>query len=94
MTALPYRALWRRELNAGLYGQHPALTATWKRDHLWLAAVYQHQAEETERMLRDAMDAHDHPDVIRHFLVQYEADCARCHRIFLDGEQGVTHAAA
>ena len=86
MTALPYRALWRRELDAGLYGQNSQLTSTWKLDGLWLAAVLQHKAEESERMLQEALDADDHPDVIQHFLEQYEADCDACHRAFLDGE--------
>jgi hypothetical protein len=44
-------------------------------------------------MLQEALDANDHPDTIRHFLEQYEAECRRCDQIFLDGELGVTRAA-
>jgi hypothetical protein len=85
-TGLPYRALWRRELNAGLYGQDPQRTSTWKLDHLWLASVLQHRAEETLVMLNEAIEAGDHPDTVAHFLEQFEADCALCHRTFAEGE--------
>lgn len=84
-TDLPYRALWRRELNAGLYGQDPQLTSTWRLDGLWKAAVLQHQAEDTLQMLQESLDANDHPDTIQHFLEQYEAECDACHRAFLGG---------
>lgn len=93
MTDLPYRAMWRRELNARAYGQNPDLTATWKLDHLWLASVLQHKAEESEIMLQEALDANDHPDTIAHFLAQYEDDCAECHRVFLAGEEANDAAA-
>lgn len=93
MSDLPYKALWRREVSAGLYGQQMALTATWKLDGLWRAACLQNQAEDTERMLQESIDANDHPDTIAHFLEQYEAECAACHAAFL-ADQEETHAAA
>jgi hypothetical protein len=83
---LPYRALWRRELDLGVNGQNPAITSTWKLDHLWRAAVLQHKAEDSLQMLQESIDANDHPDTIAHFLEQYEADCEECHRVFADGE--------
>lgn len=94
MSRLPYRALWRRELNAGVGGQKPDLTSSWRLDNLWLASVLQHKAEESERMLQEALDyEHAHPDTIAHFLEQYEADCRECDRVFIDGEAGVSDAA-
>lgn len=84
MTPLPYRTLWRQELRAGVNGQKPDLTATWVLDNLWAAAVLQHKAEETERMLRETLDyEHAPPETIRHFLEQYEADCRACDDAFL-----------
>ena len=85
-TGLPYRALWRSELNAGRNGQNPDLTATWKLDHLWRAAVLQNWAEESLRMLNESIEAGDHPDTIAHFYEQFQADCERCHQTFADGE--------
>lgn len=86
-TGLPFRALWRRELNARLYGQDPDRPSTWKLDHLWRASVLQHQAEDTLVMLNEAIEAGDHPDTIAHFYAQFEADCKRCHETFLEGER-------
>jgi hypothetical protein len=84
MTYLPYRTLWRAELRDGVNGQRPDLTATWTLDNLWAAAVLQHKAEESERMLQETLDyEHAHPDTIRHFLEQYEADCRACDEAFL-----------
>lgn len=85
---LPYRALWRREINGRLSGQNPDVPSTWVRDHLWGAAVLQHRAEETERMLQEVLDyPYPHPETVAHFLAQYEADCAACHAEFLRGEE-------
>lgn len=92
MSDLPYRALWRQELNAGLRGQHSQLTATWKLDNLWRAAVLQYQAEELLVMLGEAVDANDAPHVIASFLEKYNAACAACAVAFLGGE--VKNAAA
>jgi hypothetical protein len=91
-TGLPYRDMWRRALNAGVGGQNPAVTSTWKLDHLWRASVLQHRADESLQMLEEAMNAGDHPDTVAHFARQFEADCAECHSVFAEGER--KHAAA
>lgn len=85
MTMLPYIALWRKELYAGVGGQNPDVIATWRRDGLWRAANLQHHAEETERMLRECLETNAHPDTIRHFLDQLEAECKACDEEFLGG---------
>ena len=93
MTGLPYRTIWRRELEAGLRGQDPSRPSTWKLDHLWRASVLQHRAEESLQFLQESMDDNAHPDTIAHFLEQYEADCDACHRAFLAGEEATDAAA-
>ena len=86
MSDLPYRALWRQELNAGLRGQHPQLTATWTLDGLWRAACLQYQAEDVLVMLGEAIDANDAPHVIASFLEKYRLACEACARAFLGDE--------
>lgn len=87
MTDLPYRALWERELRAGLYGQDRMKPSTWKLDGLYRAVCFQARAEEMEIMLADALRDGIHPDSVAGLLEELEDDKAAAHEVFAEWER-------
>lgn len=87
MTDLPYRAIWERELRAGMYGQDRMKPSTWKIDGLYHATCWQARAEDMEQMIAEAMDRGAHVDSIAGLLQRLEFDKDMAHKAFLDWER-------
>ena len=82
MTDLPYRAIWERELRAGMYGQDRMRHSTWKIDALYLAVCQQCKAEDAEAALALALAQGAHPDSIEALVAELDRECERAHDIF------------
>lgn len=87
-SPLPYRAIWERELAAGMYGQDRQRPATWKMDALYRAVCWQIKAEETEDILALALDQEAHVDTIAALVEEVDRARDAAHEAF------VRHAAA
>lgn len=87
MTDLPYRAIWERELRAGLYGQDRMKPSTWRMDGLYRAVCYQARAEEMERTIADALRDGIHEDSVEGLLAELDDDIAMAHHVFTEWEK-------
>lgn len=89
---LPYRAIWEREVGAGLFGQDRRKPGTWRHDALYRAMLWQIQADESEALLASALDNGAHPDTIAGLLRDVEDFHEKAHAVFV-AESKVNDAA-
>lgn len=82
MTDLPYRAIWERELRAGMNGQDRMTPSTWRIDALYRAACWQTKAEEAEAALALALEQNAHPDTIAALIEELDHEVEMAHHVF------------